>query len=328
MTLHELLPAGVRQTELHRHLDVSIRSATLLEFLKQQGLEPESTTLHLFQPRVWLKRPMSDLPSVLNLFQTFQKVFRSPEICSRVAYEVVEDCFHEGTRRVELRYSPGFVSEFTGLDWQAALDGFHDGLVRAIRDLPDRMEAGLLCIASRDYGVEAASKTVQFFLRNQDKFVGMDLAGNELNWPTELFRDAFRPARDAGARLTIHAGEASGPDQMWEAIEGIGATRIGHGVACVRDPRLMEELARRAICLEICPTSNWLTQCVPSIEEHPLPRILRAGVPVCVNTDDPGVFDVTLPSEMELCRTRMGVTESEVKQLLAHAWNYSFLGRA
>ena len=323
-SIEALLPAGVPQTELHRHLDVSIRAQTLLEILKREGKESESTPLEHFRHRLILKEPMTDLPTVLNLFQTFQKAFVNAEDCSRIAFEVAEDCWNEGTKRVELRWSPSFISEFTGIPWKEALEGFTDGLNRA-KALYPGLEAGFLGIVSRDYGLEAAQKTVQFILENKSAFLGIDLAGNEIAWPNHQFTEVFAAVRKRGIPTTIHAGEATGPAEIWDAIDRLGAKRIGHGVACIQDPVLMEELARKGITLEICPTSNWLTQCTKTIEEHPVVRILRAGVPVTINTDDPGVFGVTLHSELELCRNRLGMTDSEVTQVLKNAATASFL---
>ena len=326
-TLKDLLPHGVVQTELHRHLDVSIRAETLLEILKREGKAPSSARLEDFREKTVLRSPMSDLPTVLNLFQTFQKAFVRAEDCARVAFEVAEDCYREGTRRAELRWSPSFVSEFTGIPWEEALEGFSDGLEKARNLYPD-LEVGFIGIVSRDYGIEAARKTVQFVLKHPRQFIGLDLAGNELQWPNHQFTEAFAPARKAGFPITIHAGEASPPSEMWDAIDRLGAWRIGHGIACIQDPLLMRELARKNITLEVCPTSNWLTQCVPTLDAHPVVRILREGVPVSINTDDPGVFAVTVESEFDICRTRLGMTDDEVRLALSAAHQASFIGRS
>ena len=149
------------------------------------------------------------------------------------------------------------------------------------------MRAGLICIASRDCGAESVDQTMEFFLNHFDHFIGVDLAGEEEAFPCRLFEKSFKKAILRGANITIHAGEAVGPENIWEAIELLGADRIGHGVSCVKDPQLMGHLADQRICLEICPTSNWLTRSVPSLAEHPLPQILRAGIHVSINTDDP-----------------------------------------
>lgn len=312
------------QTELHRHLDVSIRTTTLLRLAQERGLETQSTSLERFREKLIIRKPMTDLNAVLGQFTFFQKVLDRPETLEQVAYEVVEDCRAEGTRKVELRFSPSFVCQYSHLPWEAALAGFERGVQRALKTFPE-MRAGLLCIASRDYGADEVLKTVEFFLKHQNRFVGLDLAGNEIQFPCRIFESSFKKAITAKAKITIHAGEASGPENIWEAIELLGARRIGHGISSVQDPKLMDKLAREKICLEMCPTSNWLTRAVPSFEEHPLPKVLRAGIPVCINTDDPGIFDVTLPHEIEICRKKMGMSQAEVEKCGNYAETASFI---
>jgi adenosine deaminase len=312
------------RTELHRHLDVSLRTSTLLRLAQERGLEPQSTSLDAFRDRFYLRQPLSDLQAVLAQFQLFQRVLDRPEVLEQVAFEAVEDCRAEGTRNVELRFSPSFVCEFSGLRWEEALASFDRGVKRALARYPE-MRAGLICIGSRDYGAEEVDRTVEFFLQHRSSLIGLDLAGNEAGFPCRLFESSFRRAAAAGARITVHAGEASGPENIWEAIELLGARRIGHGISCVRDPKLMDHLARSRVCLEMCPTSNWLTQCVPTIASHPLPQVLKAGVPVCINTDDPGIFGVTMGYEINLCKTQMGMSEAEIARCMEHARASSFL---
>lgn len=313
-----------QQTELHRHLDVSARLSTVHELAIRRGLIPQSTSLESFGEKIFLRKPLQDLAEVLATFSLFQDILDRPETLERIAFEVAEDCWLEGTHRVDLRYSPSFACEKSGLKWEEALDAFHRGITRAMKKYPD-LKAGLICIASRDYGTESVAETAEFFLRHRDRLIGFDLAGNEVGFPCRKFESAVKPLRAAGARITVHAGEATGPENVWEAIELLGARRIGHGIASIRDPQLMERLARDGICLEMCPTSNWLTQAVPSFEAHPLPQVLRAGVPVCINTDDPGVFAVTLKDEITIARTRMGMSDAEIRRCQDHAWQASFL---
>jgi adenosine deaminase len=281
-------------------------------------------TLEAFRDKLVMKTPLANLTEVLAEFLLFQKVQDSPEVLDRVAYEVVHDCYREGTRKLELRFSPSFVAEHSGMRWEDVLAGFESGMKRAVAELSG-MRAGLICIATRDYGVADVARVVDFYLQNRAHFIGVDLAGNEVDYPCRMFADAFRKAKSAGARITIHAGEAVGPENIWEAIRELGAERIGHGITAAQDPRLMEYLAKHEICLEICPTSNWLTQATPDLAHHPLPGLLRAGVPVGINTDDPGIFGVTVPHEVEVCRTRMGMTAAEVARCFEHAERASFL---
>ena len=315
---------AIRQTELHRHLDVSIRLSTLHALAQERGLVGESTSLQAFAEKILIREPMRDLGSVLDSFRICQYVLDRFDVLERVGFEACEDVIREGTQAVELRFSPTFVGEFSHISWDEQLDAFEAGLNRA-KTLNPGFKAGLICIVSRDYGLDAAEKTVDFYLKNQHRFIGLDLAGNEVDFPNSMFVKPFQRARDEGARITIHSGEALGPDTIWSAIEELGARRIGHGIAAVRDPELMQLLREREICLEVCPTSNWLTQVVPSLREHPLPQLLRAGVPVFINTDDPTLFGNTLGHEIKISKELLGLTDQEVEACFRSAIRASFL---
>ena len=312
------------QVELHRHLDVSLRTETLLELAQARGLETQGTSLSNFRQKLILRKPLADLSSVLAQFTLFQKVLDRPEVLRRVAFEALEDCVREGTTHVEFRFSPGWVAEHSQLSFADILFGFEEGLKDGLKKYPV-IRAGLICIASRDYGVDEADRTIEFFLKNKTRFIGLDLAGNETAYPCRIFENSFKKAIAENSKITIHAGEASGPENIWEAIELLGARRIGHGISSVRDPRLLEYLREKNICLEMCPTSNWLTQCVTSFEQHPLKKVLDQGVPVSINTDDPGIFGVTLPHEIETARTKMGLSEADVEKCTDFALQATFL---
>jgi adenosine deaminase len=312
------------QVELHRHLDVCTRPSTLLRLAQERGIEAQSTSLEAFQNKLILRKPMADLNTVLASFSLYQKILDRPEVLERIAFEAVEDCWIEGTRWVEFRYSPLFVSQYGKLSWEDSLAAFKKGIAQAVYRYPD-MKAGIICIVGRDEGVELADQVVEFYLNNISSFIGIDLAGPEAAYPCRLFEKSFKKAAAKGAFITIHAGEATGPDSIWEAIELLGARRIGHGVSSIRDPKLMEHLAKHRICLEMCPTSNWLTQSVSQFGEHPLPKLLRAGVPVSINTDDPSIFGTTLPLEFQVCREKMGMTLAEIDKCKAYAYESSFL---
>ena len=133
-------------------------------------------------------------------------------------------------------------------------------------------------------------------------------------------------ANYTGTRTTaVHAGEAAGPESVWEALELLGAERIGHGIRAFEDATLVEHLRLEQICLEMCPTSNWITRAVESFEAHPLKEALETGVPACINTDDPTIFGVTLADEVRISRERIGLTEAQVRRSFEHAARASFL---
>jgi len=312
------------QVELHRHLDASFRPATLLELAQVGGFEAQSTSLEAFKEKFLLRQPFGDLNQVLAEFALFQKVLDRPEVLERVAFEAVLDCALEGTHAVELRFSPSFVCGHSKLAWHDALDAFEAGMRRGLRARPG-MQAGLICIASRENGMDSVADTVEFFVKYQSRFIGLDLAGDEKAARVRDYRQAFQPAIDGQANITIHAGEESEPDNIWDAIDDLKAKRIGHGILAARDQDLMKYLGENQICLEVCPSSNWVTRCVPSLGEHPLPDLLRAGVPVSINTDDPGIFGVTLADEFAVCQKHMGLTDEELQRCRKSAAAASFL---
>lgn len=314
----------MKQAELHRHLDVALRAETLFHLAQKKHLDIESKTLAEFKEKLFLKQPMSNLSTVLKQFSLFQKVLDHPEILEQTAFEAMEDCWNEGTSHVEFRYSPSFISEFSELSWNDSLLAFQNGIQRAQVRYPE-MKVGLICIASREFGQDMVHQTMEFFLKNSKHFVGVDLAGPELEFPCRIFESTFKQAIQNRSKITIHAGEGSGPESIWEAIELLGAQRIGHGVSCTQDHQLVRFLAERKICLEMCPTSNWITQCVPDLSAHPLPKLLREGVPVCINTDDPGIFGITLGHEIRLCQEKMRMSSTEIEQCQLHAFQASFI---
>ncbi|MCO4748013.1 MAG: adenosine deaminase [Proteobacteria bacterium] len=319
----------IPQTELHRHLDASFRTRTLLELCQELGIEGQGTSLAAFESKVLLKQPMRSLGEVLEKFALFQKVFHRPEVLRRLAFECVEDVAAERTQAVEFRYAPSFVAEVHDLDWDACLQAIQAGLAEGVERNPG-VDVGLICITTRDYGPEEAAKVADFYLDNLDAFVGFDLAGNEVGFPCRVFEQPLQRllrSDDRRVNVTVHAGEAAGADNVWEAIELLGAKRIGHGLRSIDDPKLMELLRERDICLEICPTSNWICRCIDVLEAHPIKRLIEAGVPVSINTDDPGLFGNTLADEFAICREVIGMSEAQMQTCFASAHRARFSGR-
>ena len=156
--------------------------------------------------------------------------------------------------------------------------------------------------------------------------VALGIGGSEERGPAQWFTDVFAFAKRSGLRLTAHAGESMGPESVWAASE-LGAERIGHGIASVRDPGLMRHLRECDIPLEICITSNLVTGVVKRIEDHPVRRLYDAGVPIVLNTDDPAMFRCTLVGEYQLAAREFGFSEPELRGIAANAFRYAFGGR-
>ncbi|MGI9275682.1 MAG: adenosine deaminase, partial [Endozoicomonas sp.] len=201
-----------------------------------------------------------------------------------------------------------------------------DGVTAGSRDFG--VKTNLIGIMSRTFGQKACQKELDACLAFKDKLVAMDLAGDELGKPGELFVDHFRQVRDAGLQVTVHAGEAAGPESMWQAINELGATRIGHGVKAIEDPKLMDFLAEKGIGIETCLTSNVQTSTFPNIESHPLKQFLDQGILATINTDDPAVEGIELPHEYEIAAPAAGLTPADIRQAQENGLAISFLSDA
>jgi aminodeoxyfutalosine deaminase len=188
--------------------------------------------------------------------------------------------------------------------------------------------------AVRQFGAAAAMEVVNSASRAQDparSIVAFGIGGDELSVDTKEFRPVYDKAAEIGLHRLMHAGEVGGPEKIREAVEVLGVERIGHGIAAVHDPGLMDLLADRRIPLEVCPAGNICTgalakqlqQKTPRIEDHPLPKLLRHGIPIVLSTDDPAMFHTTLQGEYENAR-RMRLTESEIESMRRASFDYAF----
>lgn len=326
------------KVELHRHLDCSIRPATLRELLLAQG-EDVPTSREDFAARYLVKEPMRDLESVLRKFLAAQKALSSEAVLTRITEECIMDAVAENIRVLELRFAPTFIQEgHPSLSFEAIHRAIVCGVDRAVaesrvRKLP--IAVGLIYIAQRIKPVSVADQVLSFAIEahrdRPDLVVGVDLADNEDGFDSTPFAPLFQRCKKAGLGVTIHAGEApssEAPSRVLRAVRELGADRIGHGLQIVHDLAVMKEIAREGVMLEICPTSNVLTSAATSISKHPLKRLFDADVRVCLNTDDPGVFDFNLTHEYDAVADRssgLGLGEAEFRQMNEWALEASFL---
>jgi adenosine deaminase len=306
--------------DLHRHLEGSIRSSTFLDVAVRDG-HPLATA---DRPRELLVAdgPLGGLLPYLARVDDQIGVFAALDDWRRVGREAVEDAFDDGLDYVELRFSPYFIRQQTGLAPQAVIDAVADGVAAGSR--VTGLPVGLIAIILRDLGPAAAGEQVATFLTRRDLWCGVDLAGNEAGYAAALFAPAFGRVRDAGLHVTVHAGEAAGPESVRAAVEHLGAERIGHGVRAAEDPRLLERLAASGVTLEVALTSNTQTGAAPGYRDHQIHALLAAGVPVTLNTDNPRVSDVTLSQEHALARYAAGLTPAQLRMVAEQSAAASF----
>lgn len=309
--------------DLHRHLDGNIRLETILELADKNGVRLPAKDADGLRPFVTVTSPQPGLMEFLAKFEWSMRVLATPDDCRRVAFENVEDAARERLDGVELRFSPAFMAREHGLDPAAVVEAVADGVEAGVRKFG--VPACLIGILSRTFGVDECAGEFEALFAFREKITALDLAGDEAGFPPALFVGPFRKGRAAGWRITVHAGEAAGPQSVRDAIELLGAERIGHGIRAIEDPALLDLLAERGIGLECCPTSNVQTSTVASYAGYPLKEFLRRGIPATLNTDDPGISGIDFDHELEVAAPACGLGPDDIRQCLENAAAITFL---
>jgi adenosine deaminase len=309
--------------DLHRHLDGAIRLQTIIELAEAQGIELPAYTVETLRPHVVVDGKASDLMDFIGRFRYLTAVLHDLDACRRVAYENVEDARDEGIDYIELRFSPWFMSEAHELDPAGVVEAVADGIRAAERDTGVR--AQMIGIMSRTYDTETCHRELDALLAHRDHLVAVDLAGDEQRFPAAMFAEHFRRARDAGLQVTVHAGEVAGPESVWAALRELGATRIGHGIRSVEDQALVEYLVANRIGLEVNITSNIHISAVDDYAQHPIGRMLDAGMLANLNTDDPAISGIDLMHEYRVAAARAGLTTAQTRQAQRNGLEMAFL---
>ena len=310
--------------DLHRHLDGSVRLETILDLGRRHNIPLPAWTLEELKPHVFVMEPHAGLVEFLAKFQWMIAVLADYDACRRVAYENVEDAAGEGIRYIELRFSPCFMASHHHLNPSRVVEAVIEGVRRGEADFGVRVN--LIGILTRTFGPGLARKELTALLDHKEHLVGLDLAGDEASKPAGLFVEHFKKGRDVGWQITVHAGEAAGAESIVEAVEKLGATRIGHAVRAVDDSAVMEMLRSRRIGIEANLTSNVQTSAVPDLASHPLRRFLEEGLLASINTDDPGISGIDLPYELQVAAPAAGLTPEHVDKAIQNAWEMAFLG--
>lgn len=313
-------------TDIHRHLDGNIRPQTILDLGRQFNIALPAQTLETLIPHVQVTSTAPDLVSFLSKLDWGVKVLASLDACRRVAFENIEDAARNGLHYVELRFSPGYMA----MTHRLPIAGVVEAIIDGVRDGCNTfgVEARLIGIMSRTFGEAACLQELDALLAHREKITALDLAGDELGFPGSLFLPHFKQARDAGWHITVHAGEAAGPESIWQAIRELGAERIGHGVKAVEDRALMDFLAQQRIGIESCLTSNIQTSTVASLTVHPLKTFLEHGVLASLNTDDPAVQGVDIIHEYHAAAPAAGLSREQIRQAQINGLETAFLSEA
>lgn len=303
------------KAELHLHLEGSIEPVTLLELKQRQGTSAtlaETEQLYTYQ----------DFTGFLMAFKRVTEDLRTPEDYELITYRLMERLKSENVLHAEVYVSVG-VCLYRKQDFAAIFEALERGRQRGERDFG----ISLLWIfdAVRHFGVERAQAVVELAAQYRDRHVvGFGIGGDERRGPPEVFRDVYAYAAAHGLRLTAHAGETSGPDSIWGALN-LKVERIGHALTAEQDPELIEELSRRQVPVEICITSNLKTGCCPKIAEHPVKNYFDHGIMVTLNSDDPAMFGTSLSQEYQFAQDKFGFTDEHLREIARNSFEASFL---
>jgi len=303
------------KAELHIHLEGSMRVRTIRELAERRGVAPPSA---LGADDVWR---FNGPDHFIDQYGDVCNVLREPDEFRRIGVELCEDLAAQGVRYAEAVFSPAQHAGRLG-DWFGPIEAVLDGFAAGERDtgVVVRMEPDVI----RDFGVELAEVVLQVALKYAGLgVVSLNCAGSERQ-PIAPYADIFRRAVESGLHSTPHAGEWSGPENVWDTLEHLRPERIGHGVRSIEDPRLVERLAELAIPLEICPTSNVATGVYATIEDHPFRRLRDAGIVVTLNSDDPAMFGSWVSDEFRVARDVFGYDDEELAEIAGASVRSSF----
>jgi len=309
--------------DLHRHLDGSIRLETIIDLGRKHNLPLPSFDLEGLRPHVQVTEPQPGVMAFIAKFKWMVGVLADYDACRRVAYENVLDARAEGIDYIELRFSPAFMAEPHHLDPAGVVAAVVEGVQQGQRDTG--VKVNLIGIISRTYGPQQGMKELEALLTQRQALAALDLAGDEANYPGELFVEHFRRGREAGWQVTVHAGEAAGAESVWQAIRGLGATRIGHAVRIQEDPALIDYILEHGIGIEANLTSNVQTSTVKDLASHPLKEWLEAGLLATINTDDPAISNIDLAYEYDTAAPGAGLSGEQVHQAQSNALTIAFL---
>ncbi len=318
MTAGGVLPgfAAVPKTELHLHLEGAIPLHAMRELMKKYGGDPSVADENALRERFTFR----DFPHFIETWVWKNGFIREYEDFTFIAREIASDLARQKVVYAEVFYSPAGFAD-AGLDTREITLAIDKGL-KAVKGT----EVALILDFIRDLGPERAERTLaEVFEVKSCGVIGVGIGGMERDFPAGLFTAVYGKARKLGFRLTAHAGEAAGAQSIRDALESLGAERIGHGVRAYEDEELLRQLVKHGIPLEMCPISNVKTGVVARMEEHPVRRYFDLGIAVTISTDDPMMFGNSLEAEYESLVRVFGFSRKEIRELMANSIRASWM---
>jgi len=320
----EAFVSALPKVELHVHLVGSASVETVLSLARrhpERGVPVTEEGLREFYV-------FSDFPHFIEVYQAVSRLIREPEDIADLVRGIGRELAAQNVRYVELQASP-YPFQRLGMPDAVISEALSTGARDALARYGVRI--GYIVDFPGHTADQDAWPALRFALENPPAgLVGFGIGGIEAGRApyTDVIRSVFGSAAAAGLRCVPHAGETTGAETVWEAIEFLRAERIGHGIRSLDDPSLVAYLAERQLPLDVSPTSNVCTRCVPSISEHPLRRMIMAGLFVTLNSDDPPMFGTSLSNEYLVAGRDLGFSPAELAALAGNGVRASFLGEA
>jgi adenosine deaminase len=311
------------KTDLHVHLDGSLRLETILDLAKKDKVDLGVDNIEELKKLIGPGKIHKSLADYLKGFDITLKVLQTKESLHRVAYELAQDCAAENVGYIEVRYSPVLHTR-KGLSTTAIVESVVEGLKDAQKDFG--INSGVIICGIRNISTEVSMRMAELAVAYKNRgVVAFDLAGAEYNYPAKDHLSAFNLILSNNVNVTIHAGEAYGPDSIHQALHYCGAHRIGHGVRLREDGDLLNYVTDHRIPLELCPSSNVQTGAVKTIEEHPIKFYLDLGIRVTLNTDNRLITDTTMTDEYNLIYQTFDLSPQDILDLVINGVKSSFI---
>ncbi len=311
------------KTDLHVHLDGSLRIPTLIDLAKKQGVELPSYDPEELAPIVMSGKNCKNLAEYLQGFDITLSVMQEEEALYRIAYELAEDAAAENVWYMEVRYSP-ILHTRKGMKLTTIVDAVIEGLQAAEKKF--NIKTGVIICGMRNINPETSLLLAELAVAYKNRgVVAFDLAGQEENYPAKHHKEAFFLIRKNNINTTAHAGEAYGPESIHQAIHYCGAHRIGHGTRLYEDGDLLNYVNDHRIPLEICLTSNVQTGAAASLSSHPLRFYYDYGLRLSINTDNRLISDTTVTKELYLAAKHLDFTLDDIKSLIVDGFKSAFL---
>ncbi len=311
------------KVDLHRHLEGSLRYKTVREVVGTHELDLPLTPELESMVQMQESDPFT-FETFLSKFVPLRKLYRSQEIIRRITDEAIADAAADNVRYLELRFTPVALSKAQGFPLVRVIDWVIEATRQAEKTYG--ITTRLIVSLNRHEGIPLAAQVAYLAQeRVDDGVVGLDLAGYEPGFPPEPFQSIFYAAKENGLNITVHAGEWDAGERIAEAIEVLGADRIGHGIRVVESPKAVAMALEHNTLFEVCPTSNHHSGAVTDLSAHPFKEMLRRGLNVSLNTDDPGISQITLSHEYEVACNLLGISLATLKERILAAGRAAFM---